>query len=275
MVKIVVHKFAVPDEKFCEKILDIINDCYDSLPARAVEIVDLYVFDKASTMNAFLNEEKRRFGIKTAPFDSSFFATHDAWLGTPRIMVSHDGMAVLPEMVRIGGLHHEVGHTVLHGSLEYYSFPFPELLLRLEKEGVVSRQIAVNILYLASIAVKDYEVTRLLYENGYVEDQVAFNKYLLEPSEEDCEAWNLAKQDNAARLLVLVSLLKPACCAAPLLKDGRHGEEIAECIDRSMGFLPKKLSVRLPRILNTASEFGGNTHENVDRFLRKVIEELA
>ncbi|MFB0504281.1 MAG: hypothetical protein ACETWE_10645, partial [Candidatus Bathyarchaeia archaeon] len=62
------------------------NDCYYRNNSSAVKIVDLYLFDRSSRMNAFLSEEKRKLGIKTSAFEASFFAVHDAWRGTPRIM---------------------------------------------------------------------------------------------------------------------------------------------------------------------------------------------
>jgi len=232
------------------------NDCYYRNNSSAVKIVDLYLFDRSSRMNAFLSEEKRKLGIKTSAFEASFFAVHDAWRGTPRIMVAYDRMLTLPDLVRLGSLHHEIAHTILHGSLEYYSFAVPSFLFKLENEGLVSRQIAGDLLYLVSIAVKDYEVTRLLYENGLVEDQIAYSKYLLEPSEEDREAWKLSKRNETARLLILVSLLKTACCAAPLLDDAIYGKGISESIARSMSYLPKELSTRLSRLLKQPPSLG-------------------
>jgi len=272
-VRVVIRKFGDVEEKFADEVLDIMNDCYDRIKAHEVKIVDLYLFNKSSAMNAFVNEEKRKLGIETSAFEASFFAVHDAWHGTSRIMVAYDRAVDLPYLVRIGGLCHEVAHTILHGSLEYYSFPSPTRLL--EREGFVSRPMMRDILYLTSIAVKDYEVTRLLYQNGYVEDQVAYNKYFLEPSEEDYETWELAKENKTARLLVLVSLLKTACCAAPLLRDERYGGEIGESITRSVNYLPAELSELLLRLLDSASEFGENTHENVHLFMKKFIDELV
>ena len=251
------------------------NDCYYRIDSSAVKIVDLYLFDRSSRMNAFLSEEKRKLGIKTSAFEASFFAVHDAWRGTPRIMLAYDRMLALPELVRVGSLRHEIAHTILHGSVEYYSFAAPSFLFKLENEGLVSRQIAGDLLYLVSIAVKDYEVTRLLYENGLVEDQIAYSKYLLEPSEEDREAWKLSKRNETARLLTIVSLLKTACCAAPLLDDAIYGKGISESIARSMSYLPKELSTRLSRTLEATSKFGQNTHENVDLFMKKIIDELV
>jgi len=42
-----------------------------------------------------------------------------------------------------------------------------------------------------------------------------------------------------------------------------------------MNFLPKDLSRRLLGIMEEVLKFGENTHENVDLFVKKVIEELA
>ena len=274
-VRIVSQRFGDLKESFVVEVLGIMDDCYNRINAEAVKIVDLYLFDKSSAMNAFLVEEKRKLGIATSAFEASFFAVHDAWRGTPRIMVAYDRMLTLPELVRVGSLQHEVAHTILHGSLEYYSFAVPTFLFKLENEGLVSRQIIWDLLYLVSIAVKDYEVTRLLYENGFLEDQVAYSKYLLEPSEEDHEAWKLSSKNKTARLLTLVSLLKTACCAAPLLKDAIYGKEIAKSIARSMSYLPKEVSTRLSKTLEAASKFGQNTHENVDVFMRQISAELV
>jgi len=274
-VRIALQRFGRVKQSFIDEVLGIMDDCYNRINADAVEIVDLYLFDKSSAMNAFLTEEKRKLGIATSAFEASFFAVHDAWHGTPRIMVAYDRMLTLSELVRVGSLHHEIAHTILHGSLEYYSFTVPTFLLKLLDEGLFSKQIVVDLLYLVSIAVKDHEATRLLYENGFLEDQAAFCKHLLGPSEEDREAWKLSGRNETARLLALVSLLKAACCAAPLLDDTIYGKGISESIARSMSYLPEELSTRLSKILEAASKFGQNTHENVDLFMKKIVDELV
>lgn len=250
------------------------NDCYNNITSHTVKIVDLYLFDKSSKMYAFLSEEKKKLRIEISAFEVSFFAVHDAWQGTPRIMVAYDKSLILPKLVRIGSLHHEVAHSVLHGSLEFYSFPIPVILFNLERKGVFSRRITIDLLYLISVAVKDYEVTRLLYERGYVKDQVSYNKYFLEPSKEEIEAWKLVNNETA-KFLVLVSLLKTACCATPLLKDERYNNEVSESIVKSMSYLPSGLSTHLFKLLEAASNFGERTHENVNLFMNKIVDELV
>ena len=203
MVKIVVKRFGKVDEGLLGEALGILNECYNRLQPHDVQIVDLYLFQRTSTMNAFLSDEKGRLGIATSPLDVSFLATHDAWRGTPRVMVALDRMLDLSKLIRLGAIRHEAAHTVLHGSLEYYIFSVPTGLMKLGRLNLLPRQSILDILYLVSITVKDYEVTRILYENGYVEDQVAYSKYFLEPSREDLQAWKLAQTDKRATLLVL------------------------------------------------------------------------
>ena len=156
-------------------------------------------------IDAYIHREKENLGIKTSDFEASYIAVHDAWLGTPRIMVASDKMLALPDMVRIGVLHHEVAHTILHGSLEFYSFPLPKFLL--ERKDI-PRQTVKDILYLVSVAVKDYEVTHLLYLNRFVEDQVEYCRYFLEQSEEDYETWNLIKDNKFVEFLFYFQFLK-------------------------------------------------------------------
>ena len=52
MIKIVVRRFGDIKERFVEKVLEILNDCYNRLGAQAVEIVDILIFEKSSSMNA-------------------------------------------------------------------------------------------------------------------------------------------------------------------------------------------------------------------------------
>jgi hypothetical protein len=275
MVRIVLHKFGDVEEIFVNEVLEIINDCYNRIDSHAVEIVDLYFFDRSSKMNAFIGEEKRKMGIETSPFEESFFAVHDAWYGIPRIMVAYDRALELPRLVRAGCIRHEAAHTILHGSLEYYSFPMPISLYEMERKGIILKQVAIDLLYLASMAVKDYEVTRLLYQKGFAEEQFAYNKYFLEPSQEDQEVWEIAKNDRNARLIVLVSLLKTCCCAAPLLKDEKFGGDMEKLLTHSMNHLPVELVASILRLLKATDRFGKNTHENVDLLMKAIIDEIC
>jgi len=274
-VRIIVRRFGELKEEFVQRVFKIINDCYERAGDIDLKLVDLYLFENASLLGAFLDKEKRELGIKTSAFEHSFFSFHDAWRGIPRIMVAYDKLLSLPETVAESCLIHEAAHTLLHGSLEHYSFSIPTVLLELIEEGEISRQLAWNLLYLVSIAVKDYEVSRLLYKCGFLEELNTYVGFFLEPSQEDVEAWGLVKNHRLAKFLYLTSLLKTLCCAVPLLKDKECGEEIAGSIAKSIEYLSSDLREILMDVIETCLEFGENTHFNVNLLLKKIVDKFT
>ena len=134
-------------------ILNITRGCYRHLEPHKTDLVDLYVFEKASSMNAFMINESAAVGVNTSSFDELFFAVHDAYRGTSRILFCLEKMKKLPKLVQVGGIRHEVGHLVLHGSLLYYRLPLPTILIDSLNHLQGSRTYALNLLYLISIAV--------------------------------------------------------------------------------------------------------------------------
>ena len=118
-------------------------------------------------------------------------------------------MRNLPRLVEVGGIRHEVGHTVLHGDIRYYLLSFPAALLEIADRFNLSFEYMTNLLYLVSIAVKDYEVTRLLYQKRYVEDQAAYVEFLLKVSEDDILSWEISRGKPISQALCLISCLKP------------------------------------------------------------------
>lgn len=274
-MRIAVRRFGELKEDFAQRVFKIIHDCYERTGDIDVKLVDLYLFESASLMRAFLHKEKKELGIKTSAFEYSFFALHDAWRGIPRIMVAYDRLLSLPETVAESCLIHEAAHTLLHGSLEHYSFSIPAVLLELIEEEGISRQLALDLLYLVSIAVKDYEVSRLLYKCSFLEELNAYVGFFLEPSQEDVEEWGLVKDHRLAKLLYLTSLLKTLCCAVPLLRDEEYGEGITGSIARSIEFLSSDLREDLMDVIDTCLEFGEDTHFNVDLLLTGIVDKFT
>jgi len=183
-VRIFVSKFGKVDDEEMHHVVGLMEECYGRLEPHEVELVDLYVFERSSSVNAFLARESEEVGVVSAPFNDSFFAMHDAWRRTSRIILCVERMrSSLPKLVQEGGIRHEVGHSVLHGDLRFYLLPVSPAFLELADSFGFSREYAANLLYLVSIAVKDYEVSRLLTERGYIEDQLTYARHLLTVSE--------------------------------------------------------------------------------------------
>lgn len=271
--KIVVSKFGRFKTRELDCTLEIIEECYDRLKPHEVTLMDLYVFEKSSLMDAFIAKESKEVGVVSAPFDELFFAMHDAYRATSRIILCFERMKKVPRLVQVGGIRHEVGHSVLHGSLLYYILPVPSVLLDFVKRFRLTIEYATNLLYLISIAVKDYEVSRLLNERGYVEDQLAYAKHLLTVTESDRLSWEMSRGNPLAEILCLVSCLKAAGCAVPLLLDEESGEEMKRLLVKSLSHLPKNYSTPLFDVINWGfPSLGADTQDNINHVTCLVVE---
>jgi len=256
------------------RVLSIVEECYLRLKPPEGLYVDLCLFERSSLMEMTLREEKKRPGIPELGLETGFFATHDAWRGLPRIMVCLEKVRLQPRLVGEGGIRHEVGHSVLHGSLEYYIIPAPPLPL--ETAELIQPSILNAVTYLVSVAVKDYEVTRLLRRGGYLEDQAAFCRHFLEPSGEEQLAWRLAQPSRDASILFLASCLKSLACAAPLSTDERWGCEVREAMEDAVNYLPGRLRDELLRlVLQEFPKFGDDTLDNVNAGIRAFLRGTA
>ncbi|MEM2455256.1 MAG: hypothetical protein QXN21_04875 [Candidatus Bathyarchaeia archaeon] len=271
LARIVVSKYGrIPDEEL-SLILEVMNECYNRLMPHEVSLVDLYIFESFSLVESFIMRERMSLGVSTTPFlEETFFAMHDAWRGIPRIILSLDKLRVLPELVKAGGIRHEVGHTVLHGSLQYYLLAFPTHLLWMMNEFNLPPEYARDILYLVSIAVKDYEVTRLLYRRGYIVDQVEYIKFLLKESGDEILSWSLSRGSSFLESMHVASLLKVVGCAAPLLMDKNFGNEIKVRLTRYLSHLPEDLSKDIVSIAErNFMELGDDTFQNISSMIEK------
>jgi hypothetical protein len=278
LVHIVVSKYGKIDDEEIERITETMQECYSRSVPHEVSLVDLYIFERSSSVEAFFAKERRKVGVASAPFDELFFAMHDAWQGIPRITLCLEKMEKLPRLVKIGGIRHEVGHSILHGNLSYYVLSFPTALLKIVDRFNLSFEYTTNLLYLISIAVKDYEVTRLLHEQGYVKDQIAYAKHLLTISEDDTLSWEISRGKPPAEALCLISCLKAAGCAAPLLVDKEFGEEVKQYLIESLSYLPADHSTLLLRMVEGGfPSLGTDTLDNIDQMVRncKLIFEAV
>jgi hypothetical protein len=180
----------------------------------------------------------------------------------------------LSPLIQVGTLRHEVGHSVLHGALEYYVFPLTAPLIEATKSLRLSKKYSFSLLYLISIAVKDFEVTRLLSEKGYLDDQVAYSNHMLGTVNEDLDAWQLAEGNPVGMTLCLAGRLKDAACLIAL--ERRIGEQsVADTLRGQLSYLPHPI---LDEILKTLKNFQqammGDTFQNVAVITKIFVEDL-
>lgn len=274
--KIVISKFGEVYADEIPRTLAVVKECYSRLAPHEVALVDLYFFERSSSTQAFLAKEFKQVGVVSASFDELFFAMHDAWRGTSRIVLCLEKMRKLPRLVQTGGIRHEVGHSVLHGSLSYYLLPIPPVLSRLSKRFNFSQGYAMNLLYLISIAVKDYEVSRLLHERGYIKDQIAYLKHVLAVSESDILSWEISGGNPLAQALCLISSLKPIGCAMPFLPQKKFGASIKLRVTESLSYLPARYSTLLLKTaLEVFSSLGADTLNNIAHVTRSITENIV
>lgn len=204
--KIVASLFGRVHSGDVDEIIKIMKECYRRLWPHEVDLDDLYVFESFSSVEAFMADESKRVGVVSSPFNEQFFSTHDAWLGIPRIIICQERMEKLPKLAQKGGIRHEVGHSVLHGSPLYYYLTIPPALLDIAQRFKLHKQLVTDMLYLISIAVKDYEVSCLLRKHGYIRDQISFAKHVLVPVEGDKTTWEISRARGAAESFMFNSL---------------------------------------------------------------------
>lgn len=267
-MRIVVYRFGMVPDDVVKEIISVMDECFDRLMPHDVSIVDLYLFERTSSLEAYFEGERAELGVVSDLFSGSFFAMHDAWRGLPRITVCLEKLKELDDLVSVGSIRHEVGHSVLHGELQFYLLPPPPSLIEMATRFNFSLEYSRSLLYLISIAVKDCEVTRLLYKLGYVEDQVAYAKFMLETSEDEKLSWRISRGRPLLEALCLVACLKPLGCAAPLLKDEKFGVELKQKIRENLQRLPQDYFEILQKIAEDGfASLGNDTMQNIDRIM--------
>lgn len=266
-MRIILTKFGSISESDTRFILNLLYETFDRLQPHDRELVDVLLFERSSSLSAYLQQEHQRSGVVSDRFDDDFIAMHDAWRGIPRISVSLERIKQLPQQVVVGALRHEVGHAVLHGEIGYYLIPRPEAFEKLN----MSKDYIANLLYLTSIAVKDYEVTRLLSSRGFEKDQRAYVDHLLTPSDEDATTWLLTKENRSMQVLFVVSCLKQLCSDVALNIEPCRPPQVQDIYP----FLPERLTTKMNRILHEVRKFQvGETIENIERLAGLIKEEL-
>lgn len=79
------HHGCVTQDKL-EEILGTLKECYSRLGQWLPERVEVQLFDAPVQLIAFLQSEKVELGVKTFG-DEAFICSHDAWRGSPRLLV--------------------------------------------------------------------------------------------------------------------------------------------------------------------------------------------
>lgn len=275
MPRIVLREFGKISRNAVASVLQVVEECYSRLEPHGVELVDLLVFDTSRGMEAYFTEERGKLGILSEDFGVQFYAMHEAWTGIPRIWVCIERMKQLERVVRAASLRHEVGHSVLHGTIEYYALLMPSQLSNFSRRMQLPREYGTRILYFLSVAVKDYEVILLLAKRGYLEDQRAYARKVLSASAEDIASWRISEGHPEAMALCLVARLKDLAATLALEKEGAIRRSRQRTLVNELSYLPPNI---LEMMVKTADEFsaamGGDTFQNLNATAKVIVDEL-
>jgi hypothetical protein len=263
---------------FKRDIENIFRDCYRRFGSRIPYKVEIHVVDREANMRALLKEDKLRLGITTGG-DEEFICSHDAWRGYPRVICSLDKLSKLNKLARFGAIRHEAAHSALHGSLEYYIFRIPDECRHTAAIKGLESPVLDQALYYVSVAVKDFEVTRLLVQHDFIDCQFTFALEWLKPSEQDKSAWKLAQTNRQAKFIYLTTLLKPMLFAHPLLALPRSKNisleqqvQLARRVEEMLEHLGATEQNRLLQVTNViAEEATEDTHKNVDNAMCQAM----
>jgi hypothetical protein len=250
-----IERFGEINEAFLEKILGVMIESYERLGPPITYSVNLRVFESSE--------------------EGGFFACHDASRGTPTISIYMDKISTLPLNVVLGGVRRQVAHSIIHGTPEFYRIKFPYELRRIMAEQGFPQEFAVKIIYGTSMAVKEYMVTKYLIEGGFVEDQIAYAKYILEPIAEEIQSWEAVKEKPMDRITYLTMTVRDISCAIPLTEDSRFGSEIKALTERKIEHLPVNYKLKIKKIIGEVfPSFTEDTFKNIDLLTNAIVKEI-
>lgn len=271
-LQVLIQKFGKVSEEEKIEIQSIMKEFYQRVKFHNLEIVDLIIFENSSLMEAYSKLQQDSIGVYSTGFETGFIASHEAWTGIPRILVCFDRLKKLEPIMKKAILRHEAAHSVLHGSPEYYIFQIPRSLSKTAENFDLPREFLLEMLYLISIAVKDYEVTKLLTENGYVDDQIAYSSYFIKPGKDDLQAWKMSEGDFRKELLCLLSRLKDLTCFITAHGNQNIGYSI---IEKHFNYFPRNQSVTLYSIAQTLTKMDNyDTFTKVELVTDLIVERL-
>ena len=176
-------------------------------PSSTPTYLRLTIWKNIKALQEFYDQEKEDLGIVTGE-ESDFLATHEAWRGYPRIHICHERVKGVQDAVIEGVLHHEIGHALFHGSMEFYTFKFTDRLQEAARFNGFDLHLLQQCVYFLSIAIKDWEVIQWLTQIGLGPYQKSLLEYMMKDTEEEQKAWEVAKHSPAIKKIAMAAFLK-------------------------------------------------------------------
>ncbi len=252
-----------------EWIKGIIAKVYDKASSKGMEIpliVELHIFENTDMLNTYIDFEALRMGVKA--YSKGFIAYHDAWTGIPRLFFSVESLNKLELAVAEGVVEHESMHSIIHRDVRYYIVSIPLQLYELVNRDKMDINEAWGITYLASLVIKDYEVTLNLVKLGIIDNQVKYHEYLLKEA-----SYNKLNEQLLNylpyKLITILTFFKPIASAIPLLKT-EHGNYVKSLIENYINMLPSFKCI-LRKLINVIPSILGDLDLKITYLIKNVI----
>jgi hypothetical protein len=234
----------------------------------------LTIWKDNKDLQDFFRQEKEALGIITGE-ESDFLATHEAWRGYPRIHICHERVKGVPDSVIRGVLHHEVGHALVHGSIEFYTFRFAHRLQEMARFKGLDLHHLQQCVYYLSVAIKDREVVQWLTEIGLGSDQKSLLEYMIKDTEEERQVWAVAQHSPVTKKIAMAAFLKVILPIEAMLSIGyEDARSLKDQWKEAYNWLSVIERDCLLRLSQEITNFGGvRFQEKLENAAYRLIEE--
>jgi hypothetical protein len=269
----------VPYDGICAGFLDQIHTWVNEVVERAdltstPPYIRLTIWKNNKGLEDFYHQEKKELGIVTGE-ESGFLATHEAWRGYPRIHICHERLKGVPDSVIRGVLHHEIGHALFHGSMEFYTFRFANRLQQIASFKGLELPHLQQCVYFLSVAIKDWEVVQWLTEIGLGSDQKSLLEYIIKDTEEERQVWGVAQHSPVAKKIAMAAFLKVILPIEAMLRIGfEDARSLKDQWEETYSWLSVVERDGLLRLSHQIMNFGGvGFQEKLENAAYRLIEE--
>jgi hypothetical protein len=264
---------------FKKEVSEILDDCYQHFSQRIPYKIEVYAFDTEENLNSFLRDEKFKIGMSFNTVDDASACSYEVLRGYPRLLICNERLSRYSKPARAGAIRHEVAHTVLHGALEYSIFQIPDDCRHTATVKGIDNDKLEEIFFQISLGVKDYEATRLLIANAYIQCQFAYALEWIQPAEDDKTAWNILRTNRQTRFVYESALMRPILFTNPLLSLPKPKKVMAESqlqlsarMEQMIAILGEKEENKVLAVAGSIIEsLTEDTHKNIDSAFHQLI----
>jgi hypothetical protein len=249
------ENFLTQVRMWANEVLEMVE--FPTLPP----LLCITIWKTMEEFQAFCQREKKELGIVTGE-EMNFLATHDAWRGYPRIHVCEERLIGIPNVIIQGVIHHEIGHALHHGTLEFYTFRFSS---RLQEAGLscgFDLSLLQQSVHLLSVAIKDREVIHWLAKIGLGSSQQILLKHIISDTEEEHHIWEVIQSSPPLRKIAFAAFLKTLLPIEALISAGiEEAQALRNQWNEAYGWLSEREQEALSLLARSIMNHDGKTFQ--------------